>query len=216
MQHSSMPTVAVPDAADPADADFLRQLRQQTRGEHDAIEAELDLIGPALDLAIYRGRLARFHGFYLPLEASLRQPGHAVRGLPDAAGRHKTPWLAADLLCLDVEATALPVCTDGLPDLCTEEARYGCHYVLEGATLGGQVIARHLRATLGIGPETGGRFFAGYGDRSGPMWQSFRNALAHFARQSSSPAAIVAGAIDTFACMRRWCAEPALHGVVEP
>lgn len=191
-----------------ANADFLLHLRQQTRDAHEAIEAELDLVGPGLNLEIYRRRVGRFYGFYLPLEARLQHPAHAVTGMPDAALRQKTAWLAADLASLGLDSAALPTCAGGLPDLRTQEARFGCHYVLEGATLGGQVIGRHLRDRLGIAAGTGGRFFASYGDRTGSMWQSFRGALTRFAAQSRAPEAIVAGAVETFDCMRRWCADP--------
>jgi heme oxygenase len=55
----------------------------------------------------------------------------------------------------------------------------GCLYVLEGATLGGQFISRHL-ATLGIGPANGGLFFHGYGAKTGEMWKSFQTNATGF------------------------------------
>lgn len=189
--------------------DFLQRLREQTRAAHAAIEVELDLIGPGLGLAMYRQRLARFYGFYQPLEVELHRSSSAVPGLSDLAARCKTPWLVTDLALLGVNPAALPLCTL-LPDLRTAEARYGCLYVLEGATLGGQLIGRQLRERLGIEPHSGGRFFASHGDRTGSMWHSFRAALAAFAEQSSAPQAIIEGATLTFECLRRWCAEGAL------
>ena len=49
---------------------------------------------------------------------------------------------------------------DDLPDLQGVQEALGCLYVVEGSTLGGQVIARHLRQTLGVDPRCGGSFFA--------------------------------------------------------
>ncbi len=186
--------------------DFLPRLREQTRAAHAAIEFELDLIGPGLGRVMYRQRLARFFGFYQPLEAELHRSSSILAGLNDFAARRKTPLLLADLDHFDVNPAALPLCTR-LPELRSAEARYGCLYVLEGATLGGQVIGRHLRERLGIEPHSGGRFFAGYGDRTGSMWHSFRAALAGFAEQSTAPQAIVDAALQTFECLRCWCAE---------
>ena len=53
-----------------------------------------------------------------------------------------------------------------IPTPNSDSLAFGCLYVMEGATLGGQVIGRHVRQTLGVTPETGGRFHAAYGDRT--------------------------------------------------
>lgn len=187
-----------------ADA-FLARLKRQTRSEHEAIEAELDLVGADLTLPVYRSRIAQFYGFYSPLELRLCAAPDDPASPPNAPLRRKAHLLKADLDRLGVDASALPTCCQ-LPDLASAEARIGCHYVLEGATLGGQIIGRHLRQRLGITAEAGGRFFQGYGEHTGSMWLAFRAALARFFEQSAAPQAIVGGALDTFICLRQWCA----------
>lgn len=185
-------------------AGILARLRAETRAEHDAIEAALDLIGPGLTLAAYCLRLEQFHGFYRPVEERLLAAGGwAGRGL-DLEARQKTPLLVADLAALGVDALELPVCRD-LPPLSDPAACFGCLYVLEGASLGGQVITRHVRSALGITPGAGGLFFHGYGERTGEMWRSFRGALAAFAGSSGADDRIVASAIATFRKLRLWC-----------
>lgn len=52
----------------------------------------------------------------------------------------------------------------------------GVLYVMEGATLGGNVIERHLKKN----PEFEGatfHFFGIYGDETGTMWQNFKHVL---------------------------------------
>ena len=49
----------------------------------------------------------------------------------------------------------------------------GALYVIEGATLGGQVITRYIQSALKIDATNGGRFFAAYGDRTGLLWRDF-------------------------------------------
>jgi heme oxygenase len=50
----------------------------------------------------------------------------------------------------------------------------GALYVIEGATLGGQVISPQIQAgRLGVTPEHGGRFFHGYGEQTTPRWNEF-------------------------------------------
>ena len=71
---------------------------------------------------------------------------------------------------------ALPHCKR-LPSVDTLPGLLGCLCVSEGASLGGQVITRHLRASLGLTPSTGGAFFFGVGEPTGQCWKTFVQAL---------------------------------------
>ena len=112
----------------------------------------------------------------------------------------------ADLLAFGVEPSGLPLCLER-PRPRTRAEAFGVLYVVEGATLGGQVLSRHLEETLGLGSANGARFFHGYGSRTGAMWQAFRKALlaCPFARGEED--AMVRAAIDTFRALREWCGE---------
>lgn len=179
---------------------ILARLKSETKAEHDAIERVLDLTSDALTLAAYRERLGWLYGFYRPVEARL----HAVPGV-DLRARRKSPLLQADLRALGADAAGLrPACAE-LPPLSTAADRFGCLYVLEGATLGGRVIGRHIERVLAVTPDAGGRFFHGYGARTGPMWQAFRAALAAFADAPQAHDRIVAAAVATFRTLRAWC-----------
>lgn len=187
-------------------ADILARLKFETRPEHAAIEAALDLTPSILTGAAYRRTLERFYGFYRPLEvelqATLRLTGYRF----DLTARLKTPFLAADLRSLGVESPdLLPVCAS-LPALKDEADFFGCLYVLEGSTLGGQLISRHVRQSIGVTPETGGRFFHGYGDRTGRMWQHFREVVTGSVVSPAMQDAAVAAAKDTFQKLHRWTA----------
>lgn len=82
--------------------------------------------------------------------------------------------LARDLAALDVAPVRMPV--PPTPRLeCA--AALGALYVLEGASLGGRVIARHVADALALTPDTGLAFFCGYGDATGEMWRRFGAAL---------------------------------------
>ncbi len=131
--------------ASSASKSIMARLREETRPEHDAIEGVLDLMDNNLTLARYRRRLEQFHGCYAPLERRLQEicdwTDHGV----DLSRRRKTPLLESDLRALGVEAVeSLPVCQD-LPKLIDAADGFGCLYVLEGSTLGGQFISRHVR-----------------------------------------------------------------------
>jgi heme oxygenase len=46
-------------------------------------------------------------------------------------------------------------------------------YVLEGSTLGGQILTRQIHDQLGFTPEYGCQFFSRYGPRVYEMWKTF-------------------------------------------
>lgn len=185
-------------------AAFLARLKLHTRSEHDAIERVLALTSDTLTRAGYGQRMGLFYGFYEPVESALLDVSLTAQRPADAVCRRKTPWLVADLKALGLDALTLARCNELAP-LETAADRFGCFYVLEGATLGGQIISRHLRQTLGVTPEEGGRFFHAYGERTSFMWQSFRAALAAFAVTAETQQAVIGSAVSTFRAMRRWC-----------
>lgn len=95
-----------------------------------------------------------------------------------------------------------------MPELVTIPQVLGCLYVIEGATLGGQIITRHLQANLGITPETGGAFFAGYGVENGVRWQAFGAMITAAAAQFGGEDEIVASANRTFETLELWLPPP--------
>jgi heme oxygenase len=203
----------------PEPPSILSRLRLETRGEHDAIEQVLDLIGSSLTREGYRHRLEQFYGFYAPLEQALRARCAPLDGRAGEATfaawpvsmhlalvprLNKTAHLRQDLGHLGVLTATLPLCRE-LPPLEGPAEVLGCLYVLEGATLGGRLITRHIGTTFGITPATGGIFFEGYGEDTGRMWQAMRHLLVSSVPDTQTENAIVANAIATFACLRRWC-----------
>ncbi len=211
-----LPSAPTPLAEPPS---ILSRLRLETRSEHDAVEQLLDLIGDSLTREGYRDRLKQFYGFYGPIEQALRtRCGSGDQGPGESAGvawslaarqalllrLNKSALLQQDLHHLGVRTGTLPLCRE-LPALETQTEVLGCLYVLEGATLGGRLITQHVRTTFDITPATGGSFFEGYGDATGRMWQAMRHLLVSSAPDTPTGNAIVANAIVTFACLRRWC-----------
>jgi heme oxygenase (biliverdin-IX-beta and delta-forming) len=183
---------------------ILQRLRFETREAHAAIEKTIALTGKTLTLGAYRQLLERFYGFYKPVEDAIAAA--ALPGWLDIAARSKTAFLEVDLQRLRPQcAGALPLCRT-LPPLDKVAQRLGCQYVLEGATLGGVLISRHIRENLGVYPESGGRFFHGYGASTAAMWNDFRAGLLSFA--SLAPLEqdlIVAAARATFETLQHWC-----------
>lgn len=185
---------------------ILPRLKQATQTRHAALESRSILLDPSLSRTAYRNCLRRFFGYYAPLELSL--VGASIwsnAGLAHTAWQ-KAPLLAQDLLALGDTPDELSQAAQcqSLPDLSTVARVFGCLYVIEGATLGGQILTKHLSTSLAITPHSGGAFFRGYGEQTGSRWKSFGTQLTAFALRSGCDEEIVASANETFETLDRW------------
>lgn len=147
-------------------------LRQRTAVIHRQLEARLNLLSPSLDLGHHVDTLRRLATVHAPLERQLA-PFEADPELATIAiaGRRRLPALAADLTALGSE---LPAVDHPVPALTSRAAVLGALYVTEGATLGGAMIAAHVRQVLG--PDTPTGFFGGDPDAATHRWTEFRRA----------------------------------------
>lgn len=178
-------------------------LREATASLHRALEARLDLLAPDLSLERYVRVLLGLHGYYGALEPRL---GTCVERCRCAFPlRSRAPLLVQDLVELGTrheELERAPRCRS-LPALEGIEQLAGCVYVLEGACLGGRVVARGLRHGLGLDAEHGCSFFSDAGKDVVPRWALVTDWLEEVGRQSSTDA-IVASAAATFRTMTDW------------
>ena len=190
------------------DADVLRRLRTETATEHEAVEGTLDLLSPDLDRDRLVDVLTRMHGFWQAAEAGL--DGWADAHPADAA---RVDWPArrrSDLFATDLAALGAPAASrqPDLPDVPDTDAALGRLYVLEGSSLGGVLIDRHL-ATLPQLASTGRMScFSPYGERTGAMWHAFRSVTRARVIEGGDAGRLVAAARQTFGALATWCASP--------
>ncbi|MBF9143986.1 biliverdin-producing heme oxygenase [Hymenobacter properus] len=198
-----MPTVPHPPEA-PAAPTILARLRAETRPYHDALEA-----GP-FNEALRAGApttagtvqfLERMFGFLEPYETALRQHEAEFGPAWELPKRYRAHLILEDLQRPAADP-GLPLCP-AMPLLHTLPQLLGAMYVLEGSTLGGQVITKQLEKA-GI-PQR--RYFAGYGERTGPMWKAFGQLLTETATPATADE-IVASAARTFQCLAAWINKP--------
>lgn len=174
---------------------LLARLKVETRLQHTRAEDALPLLRPELTHGQYAALLAWQRARQAPLEAALGRVLRAALppadwGALDLTGRLKTPLLDLDLRAL--EHAPLP---NVLPPtwLTGEADAWGCAYVLEGATLGGQVVTRHLRRT-GF-PDNTLHFYRSYGEQVGPRWRTFGALLGARHAAAPDPATFAAQAV---------------------
>ncbi len=182
---------------------LLTTLKQKTEIHHQRIQANLDLMNPDFEVADYRILLRRFFGYYAPWESAM------MTFAPELLiGRSKLAGLMDDLHYLgEAESEAKPKLCNLLPLLNTRPTALGSMYVLEGATLGGQILRRHFAEKFGLN-ERGCTFFSGYGDRTGAMWKQFGDMLNTIPIEESEMA--VDSAVATFNSMNMWLCGPSL------
>lgn len=182
---------------------IAQRLKEQTRAHHQRLEQKLGWLRPGFSRSDYAGMIELLWGYYAPLENHWAALPDLALALPDIDRRRKTPLLEGDLsvLGLDRQAIArLPQCTR-LPRCDSIAEALGCLYVLEGSTLGGQVIARHLHRTLGLHKANGAAFLLCYGAAAEPMWAAFRERLES---SGEDEAAQVTSACETFLTLEQW------------
>lgn len=73
----------------------------------------------------------------------------------------------------------------------------GALYVLEGSTLGGQIIVKHLHKAMTSG-FVNTAYFSGYQQRTGSMWKEFLQQLTALPQSTQQEQQITKGAVTTF------------------
>jgi heme oxygenase len=181
-------------------------LRTATAAEHETVERILDLLDPALGRPRLTAVLSRMHGFWVAAEAGLDEWAARLPADADAVswtGRRRAALFAADLQALG----AVPAGTPQLPVVADTDQALGRLYVLEGSTLGGTFIDRHLAGLPDLA-DVHLRAFSPYGSRTGAMWAGFRRAARARVAAGGDAVAMVASARGTFRALAAWC-EPA-------
>ncbi|OIN44662.1 biliverdin-producing heme oxygenase [Pseudomonas azotoformans] len=195
--HSQAPDVGAPS--------LLETLRTGTALLHVALEKRLPFFSERLDADWYQRLLEAYYGFYGPMEAALYECDLIPEGF-DQGLRTKTPTLVHDLDALGLNEQAigaLPRCAE-LPNLDTPAACLGALYVLEGATLGGQLLRREMAQRLDVNADNGGAFLNVYGAETGRRWKDFLDFLGRLPLDAPAKQRAVEAARSTFRCFEQW------------
>ncbi|WP_245177028.1 biliverdin-producing heme oxygenase [Geodermatophilus sp. DF01-2] len=188
-------------------ADVLTELRTATAGEHEQVETALGLMDPLLGRERLVAVLTRLHAFWTAAEAGL--DAWARRCPTDAETvawlqRRRAHLFAADLRALHAAPDTSSVQPE-LPAVEDTDQALGRLYVLEGATLGGTFISRHLATLPTLGPGVRLGAFSPYGAETGAMWHAYRRVTRERVAAGGDADRLVGAARDTFAALAAWC-----------
>lgn len=184
---------------------FIKNLRQGTAESHLKLEENplsKAILDPAVTVSDYQKYLIALYGVTASCERQVFPLLSTI--VPDLDQRFK-----ADLIVDDLRKTGLPEeLINSIPvyqfEFSTIPEALGIMYVLEGSTLGGRVLYKHINQTLGLTYEEGASYFWGYGPQTGVLWKSFIAALTRFVEESDDAAPIIESAKKTFTLIDNW------------
>jgi heme oxygenase (biliverdin-IX-beta and delta-forming) len=176
------------------------RLKAATADLHGEVESALNLDKMTKSAAAYSTTLSILYAVFDCAYNELSNVDFRPLAINlESIGRRRI-WLAEDLHAL---AKAFPDPQSLGFELPTLGHGFGCLYVLEGSALGGKVISKRVKQTLGLGPQTGGAYFYGLGRQTVSHWSSFLTALNTIPANSAMGADAEAGAIATFLAFRQ-------------
>jgi len=149
------------------------RLREATRGAHHDIDHHplvAPLVRPDLTLPQYLRVLRTMWWVHVPLQALFARQITALGADFELANR--VAWLQADLTHFGLP-DALPVEPWVPPFPGSVAELVGMLYVIEGSTLGGQIISRQLKLRIGVESGRGATFFNGWGAETDTHWRKF-------------------------------------------
>ena len=155
---------------------FAEFLKERTMEAHASLEKKLVVhIKNVESISDYTDLLLLLYPFHLRVSELLacslvELPEHK----PDPA---RIGNLQADLLHfgrkLEYESFDIPK----MPAITSTEEAWGIVYVLEGSTMGGQIITRILSRSMNVPGDIGFSFFNPYHSNTAAKWEGFKNKL---------------------------------------
>lgn len=189
---------------------MMDRLRRETSAEHALLEQATRMMSPDLSVRDYLRYLLEMWVAHAAVEPRLAGIGGLSAVLPDLDERRRLSRLELDLAELGVPPAELGTLLQNHPQIpCGSVAEaLGVLYVLEGSTLGGRLIRRHLAEVLGDRVAGATRYLDAYSD-VGPMWRRFGAAVnAYGEAHPEAGSILVAAAAATFqALLAGWKAQ---------
>lgn len=182
--------------------DIFKLLRKGTADIHELTEQRVPVFREGFDREDYARLVEHFFGFWVPVEerlsqlTALRDPGLGLQS------RFKSSLLREDLHFLGRDPASVRHC-EILPPLDTLWQGLGCLYVLEGSTLGSQIISRRLREKLQLREQSGASFFNAYGGSIRSRWAEFQLVVSAWVMPGNAEE-VVQSARQTFLCFYEW------------
>ncbi len=196
---------------------FFKRLRQETAESHQKLEdnpLSKAIFNPSVSVKDYQSYLAALFGVTIACEDQVFPAiSHVINDLNE---RYKSRLIIGDLLATGLSEDWI----DALPvhrfEFSSVAEALGIMYVLEGSTLGGKILYRHIHEALGLSPENGASYFWGYGAQTGNLWKSFISSLTQYVEEHEERDEVIASAKNTFTIIDNWLGQASASSAALP
>lgn len=203
MNVSNIGSIVIPDQ------DLPSVLKQATHQSHRDIEKNpvlKKLFGKNFRLTDYLLILEKMYGYYVPIEKSINNYvlSHKIQGFNYS---DKSELLAQDLMAFGLSKKAISnlALANNTLEIDSLETFAGCIYVLEGSTMGGQVISKHLIRLFGDDIRDRLAFYQCYGKDVMAEWTKARNWIDNIGANTEIDYSLTAdSAVTMFESMNEW------------
>jgi heme oxygenase (biliverdin-IX-beta and delta-forming) len=188
---------------------IMALLKSETSTAHRQLERNRSLsrlFQSDYSISEYQELIGKFYGYFSAIEPLIFND-LKIENSQVLRHRSKTPSLANDLALLEVNGSTLTSrsCCENLPLLDSFARRMGALYVLEGSTLGGRIISKHLKEHFGEAIKDKLNYYQSYGDNLMSEWAAFQQFMTdHFDGKTDEITEVVSAAIETFSCLDSW------------
>lgn len=196
---------------------FFKRLRQETAESHQKLEdnpLSKAILTPSVSIEDYQSYLAALFGVTIACEDQIFPAISHV--ITDLAERYKSRLIIDDLLATGLTEAEIDALAVHRFEFSSVAEALGIMYVLEGSTLGGKILYRHIHEVLGLTPENGASYFWGYGAQTGNLWKSFISALTQFVDLHEERDQVIASAKNTFTIIDNWLVQTRASSVALP
>ncbi|EDP94777.1 biliverdin-producing heme oxygenase [Kordia algicida OT-1] len=179
---------------------LLQRIKEETKTNHQNVEKVLvEELKNLASLDAYASLLERLHAFYNPIEKKL-QTKIKASVIPDISARQHVENLRKDIEIIRKNAV---VTNETTSTVHIENTSYalGVLYVIEGSTLGGQIITKMLDKHLSVSTINANNYFNSYGDNTPEMWSKFKNYVLNPTLKIDQEL-MIQGAKDIFASLQ--------------
>ncbi|WP_342087817.1 biliverdin-producing heme oxygenase [Dyadobacter sp. OTU695] len=196
---------------------FFKRLRQETAESHQKLEnnpLSEAILAPSVSVKDYQSYLAALFGVTIACEDQVFPAISHI--ITDLSARYKSRLIIDDLLATgltEAEIDALPIHRF---EFSSVAEALGIMYVLEGSTLGGRILYKHIHEVHGFTPESGASYFWGYGAQTGNLWKSFISSLTQFVDEHEGRDEVISSAKNTFTIIDNWLGQARASSVAMP
>jgi heme oxygenase (biliverdin-IX-beta and delta-forming) len=142
--------------------------------DHVAVESGMPVMVEDLDRNSYVHCLQQIHGIVAAWEEwSAETSPEWMHSLLE--NRQRRGLLERDLAWFGV--APIDEARPAMPETQDAASLLGAMYVMEGSTLGGRLIARHVERVLGLSAGVGNAYFCGHNQQTGTLWKEFCDVL---------------------------------------